>query len=99
MTSLPHKSRDEKLLPTPSDPEQLEFAAQEGRALVTYNIRDFVPLHGLWTAQGRSHAGIIVSQQLGSRQYGVLLSRMLRLLDHFTADEIAGNVVHLEQFE
>jgi predicted nuclease of predicted toxin-antitoxin system len=84
---------------TASDDEQLEFATQEGRALVTYNIRDFVPLHESWTALGRSHAGIIVSQQLGSRQYGLLLSRMLRLLDHFTADEIRGNLVHLEQFK
>jgi predicted nuclease of predicted toxin-antitoxin system len=86
------------MLDTATDTEQLSFAANAGRALVRYNIRDFAPLHDEWTAAGRVHAGIIVSQQLGSREYGLLLSRMLRLLDHFTADEMRGTLVHLEQF-
>jgi len=43
--------------------------------------------------------GIIVSQQLGSRQYGLLLPRMLRLLNHFTAEQTRDNLVHLEQFK
>jgi len=34
-----------------------------------------------------------------SRQYGQLLQRILRLLNHFTADEMVGNFVHLEQFK
>ncbi len=37
-----------------------------------------------------------MSQQLGGRQYGLLLQRMLRFLDHFTADELVSNFVHLE---
>jgi predicted nuclease of predicted toxin-antitoxin system len=83
---------------TASDAEQLVFATAENRAILTFNIRDFAPLHRDWQAAGRSHAGIIVSQQLGSRQYGVLRRRMLRLLNHFTAEEMVGNFVHLEQF-
>jgi hypothetical protein len=63
------------------------------------NIRDFAPLHEHWQRTGRAHAGIIVSQQLGSRQYGILLKRILRLLDHFTSAEMVGNFVHLEQFK
>src|SRR3954451_8334548 len=85
-------------LDTATDEEQLAFATDEGRAILTFNIRDFAPLHARWSAAGRSHAGIIVSRQLGSRQYGVLLQRMLRLLDHFTAEELTGNIVHLELF-
>ena len=76
---------------TASDEEQLAFAAAEGRAIVTFNIRDFAPLHEQWRATGRTHAGIIVSQQLGSRQYGLLLQRLLRLLNHFTAEAMVGN--------
>jgi predicted nuclease of predicted toxin-antitoxin system len=83
---------------TASDEEQLLFATTEARTLLTFNIRDFAPLHEGLQAAGRSHAGIIVSQQLGSREYGALLARMLRLLDHFTAEEMVGNFVHLEQF-
>jgi hypothetical protein len=40
-----------------------------------------------------------VSQQLGRRQYGLLLQRTLRLLNHFTAEEMVGNLVHLAQFK
>src|SRR5947208_13192684 len=64
---------------TASDEDQLAFATTEGRAILTFNIRDFAPLHEQWQAAGRPHAGIIVSQQLGSRQYGLLLHRLLRL--------------------
>jgi predicted nuclease of predicted toxin-antitoxin system len=84
---------------TVSDEEQLAFATAENRAILTFNIRDFAPLHEAWQAAQRPHAGIIVSQQLGSRQYGVLLPRMLRLLNHFTAEEMLSNFVHLEQFK
>jgi predicted nuclease of predicted toxin-antitoxin system len=84
---------------TASDEEQLVFATSENRAILTFNIRDFAPLHEAWQAAQRPHAGIIVSQQLGSRQYGILLPRMLRLLNHFTAEEMLSNLVHLEQFK
>jgi predicted nuclease of predicted toxin-antitoxin system len=84
---------------TATDAEQLAFATADNRALLTFNIRDFGPLHEQWKAAPRHHAGIIVSQQLGSRQYGILLQRMLRLLDYFTAEEMVCNFVHLEQFK
>ncbi len=84
---------------TASDEDQLAFATAQHRAILTFNIRDFAPLHEAWQAAQRPHAGILVSQQLGSRQYGLLLQRMLRLLNHFTAEEMLGNLVHLEQFK
>lgn len=63
---------------TAADEEQLVFATRQSRTLLTFNIRDFAPLHEDWQAAGRPHAGIVVSQQLGGRQYGLLLQRMLR---------------------
>jgi len=84
---------------TALDEEQLAFATAERRCIVTFDIPDFAPLHEQWLAAGRPHAGIIVSQQLGSRQYGLLLQRTLRLLNHFTAEEMISNFVHLEQFK
>jgi predicted nuclease of predicted toxin-antitoxin system len=90
---------EEAGLDTASDEDQLAFATGEGRAILTFNIRDFAPLHEQWSAAGRPHAEIIVSRQLGSRQYGLLLQRMFRLLNHFTADELSSNIVHLEQFK
>jgi hypothetical protein len=77
----------------------LAFASNEHRAILTFNLRDFAPLHESWTTAGKPHAGIILSQQLGSRHYGILLARMLRLLDQLTAEEMRNNMVHLEQFK
>jgi hypothetical protein len=40
------------------DPDHLDYAAQHGYVLLTYNMRDFKNLHRQWHAQGRTHAGI-----------------------------------------
>lgn len=90
---------DEAGLDTAPDDEQLAFATAQLRCILTFNIRDFAPLHEQWHSGGRPHAGIIVSQQLGSRQYGLLLQRTLRLLNQVTAEEMVSNFVHLEQFK
>jgi predicted nuclease of predicted toxin-antitoxin system len=82
-----------------TDEEQLTFATAQRRVIVTYNIRDFAPLHQNWLAIGRQHAGIIVSRQLAGRQYGVLLNRVLRLLAELTAEDLRDNFVHLERFK
>src|SRR5437879_5396317 len=63
---------EEACFDTATDEEQLAFATGEGRAILTFNVRDFAPLHRRWLAAGGSHAGIVVWQQLGSRQYGLL---------------------------
>jgi hypothetical protein len=45
-----------------SDEEQLEYATREGRAIIVYNVHDYVQLDGAWKAAGREHSGIIVAQ-------------------------------------
>lgn len=42
------------------DDQVLAYAATEGRALVTANIKDFVPLDGRYRADGQSHVGLIL---------------------------------------
>lgn len=59
-----------------SDPEVLQFAAQTGRTVLTFNHRDFVPLARLWYETGQQHAGIILSTQLSR---GELLRRLRNL--------------------
>lgn len=44
------------------DEQILAHAAATGRALVTANIRDFIPLDAGYRAAGRSHAGLILAQ-------------------------------------
>ena len=36
---------------------------------------------------------------VGQSGYGLLLRRMLCLLNHLTAEELTSNIVHLEQFK
>jgi hypothetical protein len=42
------------------DEQILAYATTEGRALVTANVRDFVPLDGIYRTGGQSHAGLIL---------------------------------------
>ena len=41
-----------------SDFDQLEFAASQGRAILTHDIRDFDALSKNWAESGRHHGGI-----------------------------------------
>jgi len=59
-----------------SDDSQLEWAAIQGRVLVTFNVAHFAALHAAWNGQGRRHAGIVVSSQ---RPIGEMLRRLLNL--------------------
>ena len=77
------------------DEPQLEYAASEGRAILTHNQRHFEPLHRKWLSEGRDHAGIILSVQI---PIGELLKRMLRLLDQVTADEMRNNLRYMSDF-
>ncbi len=78
-----------------SDPEQLEFAATHGRALLTHNVRDYVRLAQQYAEQKRAHAGIIVSDQLPLRE---LLRRTLKLLAALSAEEMVNRFEWLSAY-
>jgi hypothetical protein len=42
------------------DDQILAYATTEGRALVTANIKDFMPLDGRYQAAGQAHPGLIL---------------------------------------
>jgi hypothetical protein len=50
---------DSALVGLPDD-QILGYAANEGRALVTANIKDFAPLDSRYRAAGQAHAGLIL---------------------------------------
>jgi hypothetical protein len=64
-----------------SDAEQLAYAAREGRAILTFNMVDYLPLDGAWKAIGRSHAGIVVSPAI--EDFGTLLRAVRRHLESY----------------
>jgi predicted nuclease of predicted toxin-antitoxin system len=78
-----------------SDVEQLKYATGHGRAILTHNTKDFEPLYRKWLAEGKEHAGIIVSTKI---EFGELLRRILRLLNHITADEMRNTIQYLSDF-
>jgi len=49
-----------------SDEDQLAYATAQGRAILTFNVVDFIALDAEWKRDGRQHAGIIVSAEIRS---------------------------------
>jgi hypothetical protein len=43
-----------------ADEEQLDFAARQGRCLVTFNRDDFIELSRMYLDAGRGHSGVII---------------------------------------
>ena|SRR5919201_4842856 len=76
------------------DQEQLEFAAAQGRALYSFNSRDFFRLHGLFLSQGKPHAGLILAPQ---QQFSVgeQARRLLKLVGMKSAEEMRDQVEFL----
>jgi hypothetical protein len=71
------------------DVAQLEYAAERGRVLYTFNVGHFCRLHAEVLAQSRSHAGIIVVYR---QRYAVgeQLRRLLALVNLRSAEEMRG---------
>lgn len=61
------RTTEEAGMDTAPDEDQLAFATADSRVILTFNIRDFAPLHEQWQAAARPYAGMIVSQQMGRR--------------------------------
>ena len=78
-----------------SDESQLEWARNEGRAFVTFNVGHFAALHAAWLQQGRHHAGIVVSSQ---RPIGDVLRRLLRLVNTLEADAMQDRLEYLSDW-
>lgn len=76
---------------TPDD-KILAYAVGEHRAVVTFNIKDFVPLAVQYYEDGKEHYGIVVSNQLSR---GELQKRVTKLLKRVTAEELMNTVRYL----
>ncbi|MDI6793435.1 MAG: DUF5615 family PIN-like protein [bacterium] len=72
-----------------NDTQQLDYAVTEKRAIVTFNVADYVKLNKQYLTSDREHYGIIVSAQL---PVGEMLRRLLGLLNKFTAGELKNNL-------
>lgn len=78
-----------------NDPDQLRYAADHHRTILTCNAKDFAPLLDQWWEAGVEHWGIIVSEQLTLAE---MLRRTLRLLDGVSAEEMRNGFRNLGEF-
>ena len=76
------------------DEDQLQFAADSGRAIFSCNVGDFFGLHTEWQNLGRNHAGIVLAQQ---QQFAIgdLMRRLLKLLANKSAESMHNQVEFL----
>lgn len=77
-----------------TDADQLGYAVQQERAILTHKVRDFIILDRENWQSGKEHFGILLSDQL---PIGELLRRTLRFLGHRTAEEVKCNVFWLDE--
>jgi hypothetical protein len=80
------------------DDQVLAYAASEGRALVTANIKDFIPLDGRYRAAGQSHAGLILVSTKTfpqTREFGRSVAAALAALLDRTAQIQPGQTLFL----
>ena len=88
-------STDEAGRPRASEREQLDFAVARGRAIVTFNVADFVREARSYAQEDRDHHGIIVSDQL---EVGELVRRLTRVLGRYSASDMINRFVWLQSF-
>lgn len=78
-----------------SDAEQLAYAVNNEMAVLTHNIRDYVVLHKAYQTAGKTHFGIIVSEQ---RPINDLLKRTLKCLSANTKESLTNSLIWLQEY-
>ena len=78
------------------DEEHLRWASAAGRAVVTFDVKDYPVIARRWAAEARDHAGIILAVAPPVLPYGTLLRRLFALLDAITAEEMVNQVRWLD---
>lgn len=79
-----------------SELQQLIYAKEENRVLLTHNKKDFILLHKEFLANKRQHCGIIVTDQL---PVGTLLRRMMKLWFILDAHDMENRLEFLSSWK
>jgi hypothetical protein len=77
-----------------SDEEHLHHATMQGRALYSFNVKDYLVLHARSLGEGKSHAGIILAHQK-RLSVGEQMRRILALSAATSAEEMKDQVEFL----
>ena len=82
------------------DEEILIGASEAGRALVTANIKDFMPIDARYRATGRTHAGIVMVSTKTfpqNRGYVAAVTTALNSLLTSTSNGLGAQIVFLQR--
>jgi len=75
---------------------QFNFAAKEGRVLLSFNKGHFAKIHYEWMEKGRPHAGIILSDQL---TVGIIIRRLMRLYFSLSREDMQNRLEYLSAWK
>jgi molybdopterin/thiamine biosynthesis adenylyltransferase len=75
-----------------SDAEQLAWAAEHHRTLLTHNRVDFEALDRQYRESGLRHHGVIIAVRRPPHE---IARRLLRILNHVTADEMENQLRYI----
>ena len=78
------------------DTQQLAFATDENRVLLSYNRRHFAQIHHRWMRIRRPHAGIVLSDQIS---IGIVLRRLMKLYFSLGSKEMANRLEYLSNWK
>lgn len=77
-----------------SDEEQLRFAAEHARVIVTANRGDFSELWKVWAVAGREHAGVVIWGQ-GHRSPEAVAAAILQMTADLPPDGMANAILYV----
>lgn len=77
------------------DEEQLDYARQNSRALLTFNARHFAPLAERYYEKRKEHFGIVVSKKTDLSEMIKLLVNMIK---RTTSEELKNSFMWLQSF-
>ncbi len=78
-----------------TDLEQLEYAISQERAVMTFNVEEWVKVNSKYIELGRTHYGIIVSKQL---PFSPTFHRLVKLMNSLTLEDMINRLEYLSNW-
>jgi predicted nuclease of predicted toxin-antitoxin system len=75
-----------------SDPEQIDYAGEQGYAILTHNRTDFEDLAKEYFDSGKNHYGIIITADNSPQE---IARRLITVLNEITADEMKNQIIYI----
>ena len=80
-----------------SDDGHLVFAASQGYVLLSFD-QDYVGIWKAWFREGKSHSGIVLSQEYKEDAFSILFQLCLNMIEWETPASLANLLCRLEQY-